>query len=232
MFYGSTAIADKFYVAGNIGVAKIDDAVDTTSSVFASPGGLPNEFSLNGLPLDSNETLAGVVFGWIASEWLSVELAYSDFGEAGLRAPSVIGSTFSRPIVPTQISPGTGLFPAAFQIPAPTAIGVSASEFSLGARFSKYLVADLSANWSLAISHADFDANGAITINEIVTVNPLTFNAVTIPFQSPDSEFGFSYGFGFEWKFSNRISADIGYRKHDTHVLEIETASVRLIVKL
>ena len=232
VLYGTTAEAEDFYVAANIGVANIDDAVDTTSTIVTNPGQLPNAFSLNGLPFDSNETSAGLVFGWVTSEWLSLELAYNDFGEAGPGLPSLIGSPIPGPIIPTTIPPSTGLFPAAFQIPPPTPISVSTSAFSFGAKFNKHLVADLSANWSLAVSYNDFDAEGAITVNEVVTVNPLTFNPVTIQFQSPDGEFGFSYGFGFEWKFNDRFSADIGYRKHDTQVLEIETITTRLTVML
>jgi len=229
------AIADSFYIGGSIGVSMIDDRVDASADTFGEPGVLSNEVSLNGLGFDSNETASGVFVGWNANDWLALEVGYTDLGNTG---QSLIAGSFAT--VPLTIQPGGPIFrsPPAFFIAAGfTALNTNAAsldieEWSISAKFSKSLISDLSANWSVGITQAQFDADGQFTISEIVTLNPLVINPVTRPYASPESDTGFNFSFGFAWDFNDRFSADIGYRKHDTRVIDVDTVTLRLIVTL
>lgn len=227
-------MADTFYVGASIGASRIDDVVDTSPTNFSGQG-LPSKLSLDGARLDSNETAAGAFVGWNVNDWLSLELSYTDLGEAAPRRPDA----FVTPI-PIAIPTPTGLFPSPpgfFTRPTiPFTIGGSAAmgveEWSVSAKFTKALAPRLSANWFVGLTHADFEALGQFTINEIVSFVPLETRPVSIPFSSPGSEAGYVYGFGFSWELNNRLSTDIGYRKHDTQAVQVETVSLRLAFSL
>ena len=229
------AIADTFYFGGTIGVSMFDDTADAALTSSSGPGVLPDEISIDGQLFDSNETTSGVFIGWNANDWLAIEFGYTDLGKTG---QSLIVGSFAT--VPLTIPPGgpisTGLF-AGFIAAGFTAMNTNAAsldieEWSIAAKFSKSLISDLSANWSVGITQAQFDADGQLTISEIVTLNPLVISPVTRSYASPDSEIGFNFGFGFAWDFNDRFSADIGYRRHDTRVINVDTVTLRLKVTL
>lgn len=238
------AVAGSFYISGGVGVSMIDDTVDTSAPSLVSFGELPNKVSLDGRSFDSNETASGFTLGWKARDWFSVELGYIDFGNTGQSLPSGLFG----PVPPTGFfGPVPIVTPADPPIPIPPGFGgivsfpvspnlfgaaLSIEEWSITAKFRKSLISDLSANWSIGITRAQFDAEGQLTVNEIVTLDPLVLNTIDLPYASPDAETGFNFGLGFEWRFSERFSADIGYRRHDTRVIDVETVILQLIMEL
>ena len=166
---------------------------------------------------------------------MAIEVGYTDLGKTN-QSLSVGFLT----AVPLPIPPGLpiSIIPGPLIIPSfPTNINANAAalgveEWSISAKFSKSVISDLSANWSVGITQAQFDADGQLTISEIVTLNPLVISPVTRSYASPDSEIGFNFGFGFAWDFNDRFSADIGYRRHDTRVINVDTVTLRLKVTL
>lgn len=234
-FIGPLANAGDYYITGGVGVSKIDDTVDTTTPSLVVFGDFPNEVSLNGRPFDSDETASELAVGWKAREWLSVELGYTDFGNAGQSLPTGLFGPVpvARPANPPLIPPAgfVGVAPVPIA-PDLFSAALSMEEWSLAAVFRKPLLSDLSANWSIGVTRAQFDAEGRLTVNEIVTLDPLVLNSIDLPYASPKSETGYRFGFGFDWRINERFSADVGYRRHDTRVITIETILLRLIVTL
>jgi len=228
LLVGPPAIADTFYFGANIGVSMIDDTANATLTSSSAPGVLPDEISLDGRTFDSNETASGIFVGWNANDWLAVEFGYTDLGNTGQSLP--IGFFGPVPLViPPANFGGLIAVPASFNANA-SALGVE--EWFIAAKFSKSLISGVAANWSVGITRAQFDADGQLTISEIVTLNPLVINRITRPYASPESETGFNFGFGVAWDFSDRFSADIGYRRHDTRVIDVESVMLQLIVTL
>ena len=227
------SIADTFYVGGSIGVSMIDDTASAPLTTAVAPILLPSEFSLNGLAFDSNETASGVFIGWNATNWLALEFGYTDLGNTGLSLQLGFFGTVSltQPIVPiVPLPPPVGI--VAFSAPPGTNAALGIEEWSITAKFRKSLFSKLSANWSVGVTRAQFEAFGQLTINEIVSLNPPVFNPVAHPYASPETETGFNFGLGFAWDFNDRFSADIGYRRHDTRVIDAETVTLRLIFTL
>lgn len=101
--------------------------------------------------------------------------------------------------------------------------------WSISARISKPLISKLSANWLVGITQSQIDAGGQLTINEIVSLNPLVLNRMDNPFALPESETGFNFGFGFAWDFGDRYFAEVGYRKYDTRVIELDTVTLQCL---
>jgi len=233
LLLGPAAIAETFYIGGSIGVSMIDDTVKTDATSFFQPSTRPNEIPLNGRALDSNETAYGIFLGWRAKKWLAVEFGYTDLGksEQSLQLPAFV--LVVPPPIPAPIPPGVTPFPPVITAPLvadrPT---LSIEEWSLTAKFSKPLISGFSANWSVGVTNAKFDAGGQLTVSEVVTLDPLVINSVSIPYVSPDSEIGYKFGFGFAWKFSGRFSADIGYLRHDLQVIDVDTVTLQLILAL
>ena len=233
LLIGPVAIADSFYVAGSVGVSMIDDTAAADSRVSSQPGVPPAEISLNGLAFESDETAYGVAIGWQARNWLAVELGYTNLGEAEWRSQFPVFSIFTPTFAPVPLPPGVipgGAVSATPLMPDGPTLGIE--ELSLAARFSASLTQALSANWSVGITHVQFDADGEFVFFELVTPGLLAFNPVEIPYASPDNEIGYNFGFGFEWAFNDRFSADIGYRRHDTQVIDVDTVTLRLILSL
>ena len=233
--FAAPAPAQDFYFGLGAGVSVFDDAVDTSGNAPFSPGQLPAEFSLDGRRFDSSETALEFTVGWNALDWLSLELGYTDFGNSGQAAQ--FGFIGPAPVVtPSPVSPPPGITPVPGPIvagPFPANFNAAALEveaWSLSAKFRWPLVADLSANWLVGISRASYDASGQFTFNEVVSLNPLVVNTTNVPFASPDDEIGYRAGFGFEWRFSDRFSADIGYRRHDTGALALDTVMLQFVV--
>lgn len=238
------AVAGNFYIGGSVGVSIFDDTVDTATPSLAAFGQLPNEISLNGRSFDSNETASGFTIGWNEKDWFSVELGYTDFGNSGQSLPSGLFGpapptgffgplptvTLADPPIPIPPNIGVAIsFPVS---PNLFAAALSVEEWSITAKFRKSLISDLAANWSIGVTRAQFDAEGQLTVNEIVSLDPLVLNTIDLPYASPKDETGFNFGFGLEWRFSERFSADIGYRRHDTRVIDVETVTLQLIVTL
>lgn len=227
------AKAETFYIGGSIGVSMVDDIVSADLTSSSQPGELPEEISLNGSSFDTNEPAYGITLGWRAKNWLAIELGYTDLGESKqtLRAPFL--GTVTPSLNPAGFPPGPidffGPIAAPVILDGPT-LGIE--ELSLAARFSMPLISGLSANWLIGITQNQFDAGGQLTINEIVTLDPLVLNSTNIPYASPDNEIGYKFGFGFAWKFNDRFSADFGYQRHDTQVVDIESIALQLILSL
>ena len=229
------AVAGDFYIGAGIGVSSFDDTVNASTPPPTALGEFPDEASLNGRSFDSEETAWELAVGWNARDWISLELAYTDFGNTG------------QSLLVGFIDPAPTIVPAAPPLPTPPSFGgiaafpttsnafaaaLSVEEWSIAAKFRKPLIHDLSANWSIGVTRARFDAEGRLTVNEIVTFNPVVLNRVDLPYASPEDETGYRFGFGFEWRFNERFSADIGYRRHDTRVLDVETVNLQLRVAL
>ena len=233
LLLGPVASAETFYIGASIGVSMVDDIVSADVTSVSQPGELPSEISLNGSAFDTDEPAYGITLGWRAKEWLALELGYADLGESRQTFRAINLGTFVPPLNPIPFPPGlgpgglTGIVAAPLNFDGPS-LGIE--EWSLGARFSAPLVSDLSANWSIAITQVQFDASGELTINEIVTLDPLVLNSVSIPFASPDNEIGYKFGVGFAWKFNDRFSTDIGYQRHDTRVVDVETVALQLLL--
>ena len=229
------AFAGDFYIGGSIGVSMIDDTVDTAATSFVTVGERPDEISLKGRPFDSNETASGITVGWNARDWLAVEFAFTDFGNTGQEIPTAFFgpvATVTPAGPPVVIPPNFGEIRPFAIISNVNAAALGVEEWSIAARFRKSLVSNLAANWSVGITRTQFEAEGQLTFSELVTLEPLVVNRFEVPYASPKSETGFNFGFGVEWRFGDRFFADIGYRRHDTRVLDIETVTLRLMVTL
>ena len=224
---------ETFYIGASIGVSTVDDIVSADLTSSSQPGELPEEISLNGSAFDTSEPAYGIALGWRAKNWLAIELGYTDLGESKQTMRGPIFGTLTPALNPAELPPGPIDFIGAIAVPVNLdgpALGIE--EWYLAARFSASLISDLSANWSIGITHNQFDAGGQLTINEIVTLDPLVLNSTSIPYASPDNEIGYKFGFGFAWKFNDRFSADIGYQRRDTQVADIESIDLQLILSL
>jgi len=196
---------------------------------------LPGEISLSGFSFDSDETAWGIFGGWRVRDWVAVELGYRDLGNTGqdLRlTPGVFGTPLFTPTItvppPVPFVPPDGFITSAFPLPDIPGAALSAEEWSVTAKFRKDLTADWSANWTVGISRTDFEAEGSLTINELVSTDPFIFNTTSIPYASPDAETGFVWGLGFGWQATDAIELDLGFRQNKSGVIDIESASLRL----
>lgn len=147
------------------------------------------------------------------------ELQFAVFGTVAFRSPPV-----PLPIVP----PPGGTIVAASP-PTDFSAALNIEEWSLAAKFSTDLVSKLSANWLLGVTRAQFESEGSFTFNELISVNPTVINTVSRPYASPDNETGLIWGIGFAWQTTDRLSLDLGYRKHETQVVDVETTSLRAL---
>ena len=225
------AFADGYYVAADLGMASYSDKIRDRAAQGSS-GIPPAEFSLDRQPFESDETAWGISAGWQLRDWLALELGYADLGNAGQEPfPSLSFFAPNPPVIvpnPPVIPPG----PIAGFVPGPVlpvGAALDVEEWSLAARFSKPLVDKLSANWLIGLSRTDYSAEGSFTFNDVVSLNPLVFNPVEIPFASPDAETGLLWGLGFGWQTSASTSLELNYRQHKTDVIDIDTTSLRFL---
>ena len=233
------AFADSFYVAGRVGVATVDDVAKTDPVSFGPADEPPAAIPVGGRLFDSSDTAAGLTVGWKAREWLAIELGYTDLGKAEQkRSAPFVGPALISPdpiIVPSPLPPVIRPGPIGGVIAAPFAPGVATlrvEEWSLAARFSARLVSSLSANWSVGVSRAEFESGGQLTLQRIVSTDPLAIESTELSFVSPGSETGFTLGLGFAWSFNERFSADLGYKRHYTQVLDVESVTLQLVLTL
>ncbi len=240
--FAQAAEAEGFYLAGRVGVSTVDDAVSASTTTFSGPG-LPSEIGLNGRPFDSSDAAFGLVIGWEVKPWVALELSYADLGEA----ESSLGGNFGAvplirpdyaPTIPINLPP-SAIFSPVVVTPVPADANkatLSVTEWSLAARFRANVVSRLSANWSIGISHNEFDADGVLMVLQPIDPAPPApvpvFEFVDIPYASPSSETGFNWGLGFEWAFNDRFAADLGYRQHKTGVLDVETVTLQIKLSL
>ncbi|MEM6809821.1 MAG: outer membrane beta-barrel protein [Pseudomonadota bacterium] len=119
---------------------------------------------------------------------------------------------------------------AAAALPSTSSLAVET--WSVNARFRKPLGKRFSANWTVGVSRADFDAKGTFTINQIVSVNPIVTQPRSFVYEDPGSDTGFRYGIGVEWALNDRFAFDLGYQRHDTQVIDLETVLAKVIVAL
>jgi opacity protein-like surface antigen len=211
LFAGPTLAAETGpYFGLTLGFSSTDGEADTDPSQ-PTIGGSPS-ISVNGFDFESDETTWGALAGWRVLPWLGVELGYHDLGNFGTEFNFV-------PFVPG----GGG------QIQRRGA-ALDVQEYSLAARLSMSITDRFDANWVAGLSRVEFSAEGGLPAP---TFDPFQiFPAKVIPFASPDMETGFVWGFGFTWKPSGRIGLDVGYRRHDTRVLDIDAYSLTLLYSL
>lgn len=105
-------------------------------------------------------------------------------------------------------------------------VALEIEEWYVGTRFSVPLSSRFRANWFAGISRASFESQGGLPL-----VSPPGFNlfADFLPFASPDDETGLVWGFGFDWEANERLSLDLGFRRHDIQVLDVDTISLGLL---
>ena len=232
----SPTYADNFYFGGNLGMSMTDDMANTDTLPLFAPGPAPIEAPLYGRSYDTNETSWGLVAGWNMRDWFALELSYTDLGNAGENPFGVFPFGIIVPSTPPLGNPPpdvTPVPPVSFETVFPTSlIALETEEWSLNARFQKTLFSRLSANWAIGISRAEFEAKGNTRF--MTSFDPLTGQSVSfnIPIASPGSETGWNWGAGFGWDVNDWLSLDLGYRKHDTKVLDIETVSLRVMFTL
>ena len=243
LYLAQPSFAEGFYLAGRVGVSSADDTASASSTSTSGPG-LPAEFTLDGRPFDSSDTAVGLAAGWNAKPWLAIEFAYTDLGEAEsslgtLIGPAIIGAPAFSPRLPPNVVARSILSPAGFLTTVPAATNkatLSIREWSLTARFSANIVSRLSANWSIGITHNEFDADGVLLVPQPIDPQPVPpspgFEFVGVPYATPSSEAGFAWGLGFEWAFNDRFAADVGYRQHKTGVLDVEAVALQLKLSL
>lgn len=202
---GMVLAGEDFYVGMGIGQAMTDGAADTDRTSF--PAGMePESFSIDSLPFDSNETTWSALLGWNITSWLGLEAGYRDFGNFGSTANFLSISGIEQ------------------------SLALDVEEWSFGARLRYPLSSRFVANWFVGISRAEFEAHGSFPlITGIPFPSPIFLDEDRIPFSSPDNETGNLLGFGFEYVIDEPIRLELGYRRHDTKVLEIETFTLGLL---
>ena len=178
------------------------------------------------------------------NDWLAVELAFSDLGNFrqsggafGFIAPAA-AVPLSALLPPSPRLPLTGAFPslppfAATPIPVPPPAEVSVQSYSLSLRASREIWRSLSATWTLGVSRSSIDVDGAILtpVRQAPADGP-GFALQRVPYERPDSEFGYLLGFGAEWAFTQRLRASLELLRRDTGVLQLDSLEAGLRFRL
>jgi hypothetical protein len=206
-FAAAGARADTLYVGGSLGASRFDGTADADQPDFV--GQIPDRLSINGLPFESTETAWSIYGGWQIKRWIALELGFTDLGNSGEEMITAIfgGDPFGG-------GPGVALL---------SSRSLSIEEWYLGTRFSAPLSRNVSADWVVGLTRAQFDVQGGIPI--LIALSPVP-QIESIPFTSPDDETGLTWGFGFNWKFHERARIGIEYRQHNTRVLDVDTLSL------
>ena len=232
LWISESAICGEFYVGTSVGMSSIDDSADASRNNAIFLNQLPDDLSVGGRVFDSDETAWGATAGWKAFDWLAIEISYTDLGTASEDLTALFGLVTATPILapPRPFLPPDGGF--AINAAPPPLAALDIEEWSVAAKFRKQLISRLAATWTLGVTRSEFDAQGSVTVPEVLSVNPPVVNLVSIPFASPDNETGFTWGLGFEWQFSERFAIDLGFRRHDTQVLEVDSIALRVLATL
>ena len=194
------AVASDFYVEVHGGVSEFDGIADSDR-----PGSFPaEEVPIDGLPFESSESTWSVLGGWQLTSWFALEAGYSDLGQSSF---DLLVAVIRNPTV----SPSNR-------------VTLDIDQWFLGTRFSAALSESLYADWALGVTRSEFDVDGSAP-----TFGP-DFEPRRIPFASPGTETGATWGFGFRWQVNPRFAVGINYRQHDTGVVDVEafTAGLRL----
>ena len=236
MLFTRPAMADGFYIGADLGISKVDDVANAEKVALCEPLCFDDEISINGIHFDGNESAWGLVFGWKVRDWLALEASYSELGEPAefVSLPVVTATTpLIGPVIPPNFPPPTGVIDVAYPPfgAGPNNFGsyaaLSIREIALSAKFSKRLTDRYGAYWTLGITRANFEASGSLRIPVLAGIGQGPIEFSVSPYATPDSTTGTVWGFGFAWDASDRFSFDIGYRRHDTRVIDVETVMLR-----
>lgn len=197
----TSAAAQGFYVGANLGNSVLDGVANADPIVSTSFP--PSALTIDGRRYDGRKTMWGLFGGWAVNDWVSVELGYTDLGETS----SKLGIGFVG-----QTSDSTQL---------------EIEEWSLGAKFRVPIGARLSLHGLLGVSRAKFEAGGREGVFRLSALFGSPFSAF-VPFGSPDDETGSVLGVGLDWSVIDRIGLGLGYRQHDTQVLEVDAVSISI----
>lgn len=232
------ALADGFYFGAEIGVAASDGIIHADRVVPCGAGCMPGQVSLDGLHLDAEDAAWGLFAGWQFRNWLSFELAYDDLGEQEdelviLPSPLIVPGPLVVPelnsdylsygppnLVSVPIEPDWGW------------AGLGLEEVSFNAYFRHALTERFSAWWTLGVSLVTFEASGYYEMQILTGLQPTALEIRRIPFATPDDETGYRWGFGAEYAFNDRFALQVGYRRHELQVIEVESLSLRFRVGL
>jgi OmpA-like transmembrane domain len=218
---GASASAEpRFYAGASLGASRFDDTASTGAHFPDFGPGVPIDFQT----FHSSETAWGASFGWQAKRWLAVELGYSDLGNSGTDL-SVLQAFPSLPSPGVSYGPPLppGSYGVAVQFRNSVALGIA--DWHVGTRFSVPLSPRFQANWLAAVSRARFDVQGVVSVLPVFGGEPPTY----VPFVSPGDETGLVWGFGFGWRVNSWLSLDLAFRRHDTRVLDVDTASLGVL---
>lgn len=195
---GVAADEHRFYVGGSGSYAAVNGRASADRTWVASPGELPTAVSIDGLVFDDEDFAWSALAGYFVGTYLAVEAGYADLGKFDL------GGTFlARPDMPR----------------------LAIEEWYLAARFAVPVYKRLAANWHLGVSRASFGMTGSVPV---LSLFPFPVVIATIPFAVPDDETGFLWGFGFSYALTDRLDLGVNYRRHDTQVIDAETAGLEV----
>ena len=78
-----------------------------------------------------------------------------------------------------------------------------------------------------------FDVSGSTNLLVGIGGDPPTaLISIVEPYSSPSNETGYVWGLGLDWKVSERITVDIGFKRHETQVLRVDTLNLSLLFSL
>lgn len=198
----AAAGAETLYVGGSLGASRFDGTAEADQPDFV--GQIPEALSIDGLPFESTETAWSVYGGWQIRRWIALELGFSDLGNSGQESIiAIFGGDSGVALVSSR------------------SLGIE--EWHLGTRFSAPLSWNISADWVVGLTRAQFDVKGGVPL--LLGFSPVT-EIESVPFTSPGDETGLSWGFGFKWKLHERARIGIEYRQHNTRVLDVDTLSL------
>jgi len=196
----SASAEPRFYAGATLGASMFDGEATSGRDFPSIEEGIPIDHQ----NFDSTETAWGALLGWKVNSWLALEGGYSDLGNAG-------ETIFVAVLLPPDGEPP--------DIVTSAGVALGIEEWHVGTRFSVPLSSRFRANWFAGFSRASFDVQG---VTPIYGFGPPVFAS----FVSPDDQNGFVWGFGFGWKANEWLSLDLGFRRHDTQVLEVDAVSL------
>ncbi len=200
----ATAADWPLYLGASIGLAEVDGTANTDGFRLTSGPDLPDAVPLDGLPFEDDDGTWSAFLGYEINRYVAVEVGYADLGRHSSRIN--IGSRGSPRL--------------------------EAESAYFAGRLSFPLTEHIDATWRLGLSQTWFDAEGRTFVFSgspgPILGGPILGVFTEIPFADPDDETGFVWGFGFDWRFARRFSAEIGFTRHDVQVLDVDTYNLRL----
>ena len=203
----------RFYGGVSIGNSSVDGRASAPATIRFSPQ-LPSSLSINALPFDDDDTTWSVFMGYNATQYVGLELGYSDHG------------TFRNEL--------TGPDPASLSI----------EEFHFGAMLRYPLTDRLSLTGGAGVSRARFDVDGSVgvlvvnappfpslpfpVLPPIVGLFPISGVIQYRALDTPDDETGGYWKVGVNWRFTDSLEAGFNYGQRDLQVQEVETLTLSL----